>query len=508
MVDALAEARPVGRREGREGGRGPRPGRGRPGEGIRRVRQATEAALRDALGPVVHGLGLYAKAVDMHRKAMTVRETTLGPSHRDTLRSAYSTSPPLLGRRPASEAMPWTRRRWKLREAAGPRPPRHAREPWPPRQVPRARRPDRRGDRRLHEATLKLGPSRSSAPTIPTRSPAAATSPWPTADGRPASRGGRAARGGTLKACEAKLGPDHPDTLDEPQQPRHAYLAAGRIAEAAEVEEALHEAHARRLGPDHPDTLATVNSLAIAYRAAGRASPGGLAARGVAQAVAGEARARTTPRRSSAACPWRTPTSSAGRYAEAAAMLEATLKLNESEAGPGPSRHALQPRHSRHGLRVARPVARGRSPAGATNLAVRRETEKPEAPSWPSTSAPLGANLMKQAGPEAEPILRECLAPARSPRPDACRRYSAMSMLGGSARRSGQVRRGRAARAGGYEGMKAREAKITATGRFHLSEAAERVARLYRAWGKPEKERAWAEQLGLADLPADVFARP
>ena len=60
----------------------------------------------------------------------------------------------------------------------------------------------------------------------------------------------------------------------------------------------------------------------------------------------------------------------------------------------------------------------------------------------------------------------------------------------------------------GYEGMKGREAKIPAHGKLRLTEAAERVVRLYEAWGKPEKAAAWKAKLGLADLPADVFARP
>ena len=56
--------------------------------------------------------------------------------------------------------------------------------------------------------------------------------------------------------------------------------------------------------------------------------------------------------------------------------------------------------------------------------------------------------------------------------------------------------------------MKAREAKLPASNKARLSEAAERVVRLYEAWGKPEQATAWKAKLGLADLPADVFARP
>jgi hypothetical protein len=56
--------------------------------------------------------------------------------------------------------------------------------------------------------------------------------------------------------------------------------------------------------------------------------------------------------------------------------------------------------------------------------------------------------------------------------------------------------------------MKAREAKIPAQGRPRLLEAAVRAVQLYEAWGQPEKATEWKARLGLADLPADVFAGP
>jgi eukaryotic-like serine/threonine-protein kinase len=60
----------------------------------------------------------------------------------------------------------------------------------------------------------------------------------------------------------------------------------------------------------------------------------------------------------------------------------------------------------------------------------------------------------------------------------------------------------------GYEGMKAREVRIPAPDRFRLREAAERVVRLYDAWGQPDQATAWKSRLGMPDLPANVFARP
>jgi eukaryotic-like serine/threonine-protein kinase len=60
----------------------------------------------------------------------------------------------------------------------------------------------------------------------------------------------------------------------------------------------------------------------------------------------------------------------------------------------------------------------------------------------------------------------------------------------------------------GYERIKAREAKIPVPDKPNLAEAAARVVRLYEAWGKPAEATKWKARLGLADLPADVFARP
>ena len=48
----------------------------------------SQGALLDALGRSYLGLGLYSKAAESHRKARAMREKTLGPAHRETLRSA------------------------------------------------------------------------------------------------------------------------------------------------------------------------------------------------------------------------------------------------------------------------------------------------------------------------------------------------------------------------------------------------------------------------------------
>jgi serine/threonine protein kinase len=57
----------------------------------------------------------------------------------------------------------------------------------------------------------------------------------------------------------------------------------------------------------------------------------------------------------------------------------------------------------------------------------------------------------------------------------------------------------------GYEGMKAREAKILLPGRPRLGEAADRVVKLYEAWGKDDQAAAWRAKLGR---PSDKPKQP
>ena len=47
----------------------------------------------------------------------------------------------------------------------------------------------------------------------------------------------------------------------------------------------------------------------------------------------------------------------------------------------------------------------------------------------------------------------------------------------------------------GYEGMKAREAKIPLAGKPRFTEAADRVVRLYEEWGKKDEATRWRAKL-------------
>ena len=126
-----------------------------------------------------------------------------------------------------------------------------------------------------------------------------------------------------------------------------------------------------------------------------------------------------------------------------------------------------------------------------------------------SAGSPADRDLLGQSRwSEAEPPLREALAIREKVTPDDWSRYNDMSMLGAALLGQGRHAEAEPLVVSGYEGMKARETRITLTERYRLREAAERIARLYEAWDRPDQAAAWKATLGLRDLPAEVLAGP
>jgi serine/threonine protein kinase len=136
----------------------------------------------------------------------------------------------------------------------------------------------------------------------------------------------------TVKRMEAKLGPDDPDTLITCSNFASACRAAGRLDDAIKIHEATLKRMEAKFGPNHANTLIVRNNLANAYRDAGR-SKNLVAMR------------RATLDRLMAALGPNHPTvlagrvnlagaySDAGQTADAAALLEQTLKLLVAKLG-------------------------------------------------------------------------------------------------------------------------------------------------------------------------------
>ena len=94
-------------------------------------------------------------------------------------------------------------------------------------------------------------------------------------------------------------------------------------------------------------------------------------------------------------------------------------------------------------------------------LARRRKTDPPDSPLLADDLADLGRDLLMQARwSEAEPLLRESLAIREKATPDDWQRYDAMSLLGGALLGQGRYAEAEPLIVAGYEGMKAREARM------------------------------------------------
>jgi tetratricopeptide (TPR) repeat protein len=198
----------------------------------------------------------------------------------------------------------------------------------------------------------------------------------------------------------------------------------------------------------------------------------------------------------------------AERLNESIARHDETLKLRTAKLGPDHpdtliSRINLAEAYQATGrLAKAEPLLRDL-------LEHQGMSSKLGSPDLAAALAGLGRTLLLQGkGPEAEPVLRESLTIREKAIPDDWRRFNTMSQLGGALLGQRRYAEAEPLVVPGYEGMKAREARIPAPSRPRLADAAVRVVRLYDAWGKPEKATEWKSRLGLADLPADVFARP
>jgi tetratricopeptide (TPR) repeat protein len=230
----------------------------------------------------------------------------------------------------------------------------------------------------------------------------------------------------------------------------------------AEVTLKLHEV---RLGFDHPHTLISRGNLATNYREADRLS-------------------------------------------EAISLSESNLKLREAKLGHDHP-HTLT---NRSELAAAYELlGRWAEAEGldSDTLARRRKTVQPDSPLLASDLVRLGHNLLNQERwSEAEPLLREALAIRAKASPDDWSRFTAMSLLGGALSGKAQYAEAEPLLVTGYDGMKAREPRIPVPERACLREAAERVIRLYEAWGKPKQAAVWKAKLGMPDLPANVFAQP
>ena len=125
-----------------------------------------------------------------------------------------------------------------------------------------------------------------------------------------------------------------------------------------------------------------------------------------------------------------------------------------------------------------------------------RKSLGPKDPRLSGFMAPLGQSLIEQGKwLDAEPVLRECMAIREKLQPDDWSTFNTRSLLGASLLGQKKFAEAEPLVLSGYEGLKAREARIPPQGKPRLKEAAERVVKLYEAWEKKDKAADWRAKL-------------
>jgi tetratricopeptide (TPR) repeat protein len=131
-----------------------------------------------------------------------------------------------------------------------------------------------------------------------------------------------------------------------------------------------------------------------------------------------------------------------------------------------------------------------------------RKTGEPTSPATAGLLAQLGSMRLKlQEWEQAEPILRECLAIRERNAPDDWTTFNAKSMLGGALLGQHQYAQAEPLLLKGYEGMRQREAMIPPPAKARLTEALERLARLYDATEQKDKAAERRKELDAAREP-------
>jgi eukaryotic-like serine/threonine-protein kinase len=336
----------------------------------------------------------------------------------------------------------------------------------------------------------------------------------------------------TLKLTRSKLGPDHPNTLLGMNRLARAYRVTGKVDLSLPLFEEALKLRKSKLGPDHPDTLISMNNLGEAYQVVGRLD---LALPLLEETV-------KLRRKSKSGLDHPDTLASMGnlsavyyktkKFNKSIPLIEETLKLREAKLGrqhPDTLRSVANlglnykdagriteglplleeayrsakkyPSLRWTGLELLDGYARAAKNEEAAALANEiltevRGTLPKQSPQLCQQLASIASSLLRaNAIPEAESLLRECLAIREKTEAEAWTTFNTKSMLGGALLAQKKYAAAEPLLLAGYEGMKQREAKIPLEARVRVDQALERLIQLAKAQGKRQEEAKWQTEL-------------
>jgi len=254
-----------------------------------------------------------------------------------------------------------------------------------------------------------------------------------------------------VQAQQKKLPYGHLNTLISLHGLASAYQAAGRIDEAIRPYEVIRQIFEKKYGLEHRHTLSAINQLAEAYQAAGK----------LAQAQPLFHRAAVGIEKDQFQHP------EAGR-----------IVGNLSDC------HELLDQYAEAEIWRRKWLAIVKQKSGIESTAYGEELRS------------LGLILLhRQKWLEAETVLNESLAILQRKNPADWSTFHARSALGAALLGQKKYADAEPLMVQGYEGMKACESKMPAYAKFRLTQAVERLIKLYTDWNKPDKAARWQKDL-------------
>jgi non-specific serine/threonine protein kinase/serine/threonine-protein kinase len=109
---------------------------------------------------------------------------------------------------------------------------------------------------------------------------------------------------------------------------------------------------------------------------------------------------------------------------------------------------------------------------------------------------------------KAEPYFRDYLSYVLKHDPNREDRFVAKSRLGACFIEQKKFAQAEPLLLSAYDEMKARAGNVPSSKQLELRNALERIARLYREWGKKDKADLWKNRFDDLVFPADSFVRP
>ena len=255
-----------------------------------------------------------------------------------------------------------------------------------------------------------------------------------------------------LELQERVLGSEHPRTLMGMNNLGALLLRQGKLAQSEALYVRLLDSQRRVLGENHPSTLTSMSNLTIVYRAQ-------------------------------------------SKYAEAERIAIRTLDVRTRVLG---AEHPDTLTSLNNLASVYRdekkysdavPLYAKLAPS---MLRVLGETH----PNALLTLANL-ADIYELDGRhvQAETVARDALARYEKASPESWTRFFVQNILGASLSGQRKFAEAEPLLLSGYEGMKKREAAMTAIDQFRMDRAGNRIVQLYRDWGKPDRAAEWASRL-------------